>query len=56
MFKLIKTFTLGVWEFRRSWTWCDPARSDDEPYTHLDEAYDKGRDFAHLITFRFWDN
>jgi len=43
----IKAFLLGVWEFRSSVT------------THYDypliETYDRGRDLAHRLTFRHWD-
>ena len=47
--KSIKAFLLGVTEFRLSFT------------THiadwqLQRAYDKGREFAHKITFRRYDN
>jgi hypothetical protein len=44
----IKIFLLGMWEFRRDVT------------THFDypeiNYYDQGRDFAHKITFRYFDN
>lgn len=44
-------FLRGVYEFRRSFTWTDPAGG----YTELDEAYDHGREFAHRITFRLFE-
>ena len=53
--KKIAIFLLGVWEFRRSWAWADPARTEDDFYTELDEAYDWGREAAHRFTFRHWD-
>lgn len=41
-------FALGAWEFRRSFT------------THVDgvqaDAYDWGREFAHAVTGRRWDD
>jgi hypothetical protein len=46
-------FFLGMREFRRSFTWADPARVDGP--TLLDETYDLGRDFAHRITFRAFE-
>lgn len=45
----------GVRQFRWTCTWADPARTDADPYTELDEAYDYGREFAHRITGRRWD-
>ena len=53
--KKIKAFLLGLWEFRSCVTWADPARGDDGDLTPLDEAYDCGREFAHVVTFRRWD-
>ena len=55
MIKIIAAFILGIREFRLSFTWADPARSDDDDYTDLDDAYDRGREFAHRITLRHWD-
>lgn len=52
MEKKIVAFLRGIWEFRHSCTWADPARTDENPYTDLDEAYDRGRDLAHRITLR----
>lgn len=46
---MLKAFLLGVIEFRRSLT------TSFEDYELL-EAYDRGRDLAHRITFRHWDN
>ena len=54
--KKIIAFLLGAREFRLSWTWADPTRSDYNPYTELDEAYDRGREFAHRITFRRFES
>lgn len=47
--KALKALLLGVWEFRTDMT------------THFDdydllEAYDTGRELAHRVTFRYWDN
>jgi len=53
--KVLIAFLRGVFEFRRSWTWADPCRTDDNFYTDLDEGYDMGRDFAHRITFRVYE-
>lgn len=55
--KKITAFLRGAWEFRLSWTWADPARDDNHhPYTELDEAYDRGREFAHRITLRRFES
>lgn len=51
--KRIRAFLIGISEFRDSWTWKDPA--DEDNYTELDDWYDRGREFAHRITFRHWD-
>lgn len=40
-------FLLGMWEFR---TDCTTNPGDD-----LIETYDKGRELAHRLTFRRWD-
>ena len=50
-----KAYILGMLEFRSDYTWGDPARTDDNMYTILDEAYDRGRDMAHRLTFRYFD-
>jgi len=50
----IKTFLRGVYEFRRTVTWADPARGEDGP-TMLDEAYDWGREWAHRLTLRRYE-
>jgi hypothetical protein len=44
----LQAFILGMIEFRSDFT---------THYDDLDvlEAYDRGRDFAHAITFRHWD-
>lgn len=55
MRKIVSAFIRGVFEFRRSQTWADPARTDADPYTDADSAYDHGREFAHRATFRKWD-
>jgi hypothetical protein len=43
----IKAFLLGIWEFRQDMT------------THFDypliESYDAGRELAHILTFRYFD-
>lgn len=45
--KTIYAFLLGMFEFRSDWT------------THFDgdliETYDSGRDWAHRLTFRYFD-
>jgi len=51
----IKAFILGMWEFRSDWTWADPARTDENGYTVLDEAYDLGREWAHRLTLRHFE-
>ncbi|MBB4092441.1 hypothetical protein HGG72_08365 [Ochrobactrum pecoris] len=51
----LKAFLLGMREFRLSSTWADPARSEDNDYTELDEAYDCGRELAHRLTLRAFD-
>lgn len=47
MLRRLRIFLLGMREFRLSCT------------THFDEpeieTYDRGRDFAHRLTFRKWD-
>jgi hypothetical protein len=45
-------FLQGACEFRSDcgMTW------DDNPYSPRSEAYDRGRDLAHRITFRIYDN
>lgn len=53
MTKRIKAFFRGMYEFRRTVTWADPAREGD--FTDLDVAYDWGREWAHRLTFRKWD-
>ncbi len=50
----LSAFLLGMREFRLCCTWADPLRPEDG-YTDLDHAYDCGRDFAHRVTFRYWD-
>lgn len=49
-------FARGAYEFRSDVTWADPAQSDSNPYTELDEAYDQGRDFAHQLFLRQYDD
>lgn len=51
----IKAFMLGIREFRLSYTWADPARTEECDYTELDEAYDIGRELAHKLTFRYYE-
>lgn len=47
MLKTIRIFLLGMWEFRSDFT------------THFNgdwiEVYDSGRDWAHRLTFRHFD-
>jgi len=50
MWRKFKAFLLGVWEFRLTYTWADPARTGENWYTELDEAYDRGRNLAHVVT------
>ncbi len=45
--KTLRVFLLGFWEFRRDFT--------SNPGEHLIEAYDAGRDLAHRLTLRYWD-
>lgn len=47
--KKIRAYLLGMREYRLSWT---TSYSDDD----LMEAYDAGRDMAHRLTFRVYDN
>lgn len=54
--KTITTFLLGMWEFRRDLTWADPTRTIYTGYTDLDIAYDWGREWAHRLTLRYWDD
>ena len=49
---MIVAFLRGMWEFRRAYTWADPARTEKNSYTRLDSAYDHGREWAHILTFR----
>ena len=44
-----KAFFLGMFEFRRDLT-------INLPTYELLLVYDKGRDLAHRLTFRIWDN
>lgn len=52
----LSAFLLGIYEFRRSFTWADPARSDSCDYTPLDDAYNRGREFAHKVTLRLYES
>ncbi len=45
---IVRAFLLGVWEFRLSFTTCYEDLG-------LESAYDKGREFAHKVTFRYFD-
>jgi len=47
--RAIGAFINGMWEFRRAFT----TRYNDY---RLYEAYDKGRDLAHAITFRRFES
>ena len=44
-------YILGMGEFRLGYTWSD----DRGNYTRLDDAYDRGRNMAHRLTFRMFD-
>jgi len=50
----VKAFLRGMIEFRSDCTWADPLR--DDYLTDLDVAYDWGREWAHRLTFRYFDN
>ena len=52
---MIFAFIRGIIEFRQDCTWGDPARTADNHYTAKDEAYDRGREFAHRFTFRAFE-
>lgn len=52
----IAAFLLGMREFRLCCTWADSARTESNWYTKLDAAYDAGRDLAHKLTFRRYDD
>jgi len=52
MLTKIRAFLRGVLEFRHSFTWADPARVSPHDYTDLDHLYDEGREFAHRVTLR----
>lgn len=43
----IRAFLFGVREFRSDFT--------TNFGSHLIESYDAGRDFAHRLTLRYWD-
>lgn len=45
----IKFFIIGMYEFRRSITTGQELWSDVI-------AYDRGREWAHRLTLRYWDN
>lgn len=47
MIKRLKAFFIGIKEFRSGIT--------TNPGADLIEDYDKGRDLAHRMTFRRWD-
>lgn len=51
----VSAFLLGMTEFRQSITWADPNRSEENSYTDLDHAYDRGRDMAHRLTLRYYE-
>ena len=53
--KKITTVIRGIIEFRLCVTWADPARTEENWYTELDEIYDRGRELAHRLTLRRWD-
>lgn len=45
---MIRAFMLGAWEFRRAFTTAVPH--------HLLLAYDAGREFAHCVTLRHFED
>lgn len=45
---IVRSFLMGIWEFRVSFT----TRYED---LELEMAYDKGREIAHKVTFRYFD-
>ena len=52
----IKAFLLGMWQFRSMNTWADPKRPDHYfDHTDLDDTYDWGREWAHRLTFRYFE-
>lgn len=52
--KKIKAFLLGMAEFRSDFTTNFDHVDTDEGYA-LQEVYDLGREWAHRLTFRYWD-
>ena len=55
--KRIIAFLRGMAEFRRDYTWADTTEERDlwDGYTSLDDAYDRGREWAHRLTLRKFD-
>lgn len=53
--KKLRAFFLGMKEFRSCITWADPARTSDHNFTNLDEAYNWGREWAHRLTLRHFE-
>lgn len=51
----LRAFFRGMREFRLSLTWADPARTADNPFTELDNAYNWGREWAHRLTLRRYE-
>ena len=57
MYAKVIAFIRGMYEFRLSGTWADPNRNEvNGYYTNLDEAYDQGREWAHRLTLRRYEN
>lgn len=56
MIGILRAFLRGMRESRHCFTWADPERTDEHWYTELDAAYDAGRDLAHRLTFRRWED
>jgi hypothetical protein len=52
--KTIYAFALGMWEFRNDWTTNFDHVGTDKGDT-LQGIYDAGRDLAHRLTFRHFD-
>ena len=49
----MREFLLGIYEFRRDWTTSFVGQPNEESKYN---CYDRGRELAHLLTLRKWDN
>lgn len=47
---MLKAFLLGMREFRHDFTWLGLDDRDE-----ISRAYDWGREWAHRLTFRYWE-